>query len=137
VKLTANTSNTVIATLAEKTTIVNVRYLFCAKGKDENISKYCLVTDIAPSVSKERYNQFTITLKPSPVPTNGEIYLTESNYDYSFYELTQAQAAAINFNSVDVSQYGLVETMRLQVVDNTNNTSTEYVLTENDRAYEG
>lgn len=134
-RLTANTSNVVIATLAEKTTILDVRYLFCAVGKDENTYKYCLVTDT--STNKSRYNEFTITLTSSPVPANGEIDLTESDYDYSFYELTQAQAASINFNNVDLSLYGLVETMRLEVVDNTNNTSTEYVLIENDRAYEG
>lgn len=134
-ELTANTSNTVVATLAEKTTLLNVRYLFCAVGKDENTTSYCLVTDT--SDNKIRYNQFNITLKSNPIPENGEINLTESDYDYFFYQLTPAQASSIDFNNVDLSQYGLVETMRLQVVDNTNNTSTEYVLTENDRAYEG
>lgn len=133
--MTANTSNTVIATLAEKTTILDVRYLFCTKGKDENTYKYCLVTDT--SDNKSRYNEFTITLTSTPVPANGEINLTESDYDYFFYELTQSQAASINFNNVDLSLYGLVETMRLQVVDNTNNTSTEYVLTEDEGSYEG
>lgn len=133
--LTANTSNTVIVTLAEKTTIPDARYLFCAIGKDKNTPKYCLVNDL--SINKTRYNEFVITLNSNPNPSNGEIDLPESDYDYFFYSLTQSQVAAINFNNIDVSQYGLVETMRLLVIDDTNNTSTEYVLTSNDRAYEG
>ena len=88
-----NTSNTVILTLSEKTTLTNVNYLFEVYNDMTNIYKYFIAQDI--STNKLRYNEFIITETITEFPLLGQINLiTEGFYKYNVYE----QASPSNLN---------------------------------------
>lgn len=88
-----NTSNTVILTLSEKTTLTNVNYLFEVYNDMTNIYKYFIAQDI--STNKLRYNEFIITETVTEFPLLGQINLiAEGFYKYNVYE----QASASNLN---------------------------------------
>lgn len=88
-----NTSNTVILTLSEKTTLLNVNYLFEVYNDMTNIYKYFIAQDI--STNKLRYNEFIITETVTEFPLLGQINLiAEGFYKYNVYE----QASASNLN---------------------------------------
>jgi hypothetical protein len=130
------TANTIYPTLLEKTTISNPRYLFAFMNKETMEFKYCLVTEIGTHL--ERNNEFVVTLNSNPTPTSGQVNLVEGDYIYTAYELTSVQAAALNFNSIDTSSYTAVESMKVRVVNASNNANTSYTeATRTNTVYEG
>jgi hypothetical protein len=94
------TSNTVILTLSEKTTITNPYYLFVFTSDEKNTVKKLIPTDI--SINKIRYNEFVI-VEPSHVS------LTAGTWKYEIYE----QASSTNTN---ITGLNLVENGRVDVV---------------------
>jgi hypothetical protein len=137
VKLTKGQVNTVVVTLFEKTTIDPANYLFAVKAKDTKSFTYFL-SGADTSTALGRYNRFDIEEKASPDLSNGEVELSEGEYTYYVYQLTDAQVTAIDFNSVDLSIYGdPVEGPKiLRVYDNTNNLNTEYNTSATNTVYE-
>jgi hypothetical protein len=109
-----NTSNTVILTLSEKTTLTNVNYLFEVYNDMTNIYKYFIAQDI--STNKLRYNEFIITETITEFPLLGQINLiTEGFYKYNVYE----QASASNLNPL--LALNLIDKGKLKFVKATTN----------------
>lgn len=98
-----NSSNTVILTLSEKTTLVGANYLFDVYNDMTKVHKYFIAQDI--STNKLRYNEFTITESVTELPLVGQINLVnEGFYKYDIYE--------------QVSSTNLDPTLALNLIDN-------------------
>lgn len=95
-----SSSNTVVLTLAEKTTITDAYYLFVFTSDEKNTVKKIIPTDISPN--KIRYNEFTIV-----EPT--DISLTAGTWKYEIYEQD-------NDTNTDTTGLNLVENGRVDVV---------------------
>ena len=88
-----NTSNNLILTLTEKTTLVNPFYLFNFKSQQSKNEFNFICSDI--STATTRYNKFILveTGSTSQNLTAGVVSLTDSGwYDYKVYE----QASSTN-----------------------------------------
>lgn len=103
IKLEKNSTNTVVLTLSEKTTITNPYYLFEFTSDQTNEVKYIIPTDI--SVNKIRYNEFEII-----EPTN--ISLTVGTYKYRIFEQN-------NNSNYDTNGLNEVENGRVDVIGST------------------
>lgn len=119
-----NTSNTVILTLSEKTTLTNVNYLFEVYNDMTNIYKYFIAQDI--STNKLRYNEFIITETITEFPLLGQINLiTEGFYKYNVYE--QASPSNLNpllaLNLIDKGKLKFVKASTSNVVYTGNQTN--------------
>lgn len=95
-----SSSNTVVLTLAEKTTIVDAYYLFVFTSDEKNTIKKLIPTDISPN--KIRYNEFTI-VEPA------DVSLTAGTWKYEIYEQD-------NNTNTDTAGLNLVENGRVDVV---------------------
>jgi hypothetical protein len=133
-KLIKGQANTVVVTLTENTTLNPVRYLLQLKNKNKLTLHYCLVTEI--SINLDRNNEFVVSETDTPTPANGQISLSAGDYIYTFYQMTPAQAAAINFNAIDTSIYTAVETMNCKVYKQPAVINTSYEHTEINTTYE-
>ena len=88
-----NTTNTVILTLSEKTTLTNAKYLFEVINDMSNEVKCFIAADI--STNKLRYNEFEFIENVTEDLLNGTFSLTLSGfYKYNVYE----QVSATNLN---------------------------------------
>ena len=96
-----NSTNTVVLTLAEKTTITNAYYLFEFTSDETNEVKYVIPTDI--SVNKLRYNEFEIT-----EPTN--VSLTSGTWKYRIFEQSSST------NLIVANATNLVENGKVDVI---------------------
>lgn len=99
-------SNNVVVTLTEKTTILNPTYLFEFKNDQSKASQYFISADI--STQKERYNEFVVTEKASPNNLLGEVSL-EITGDYTY--AIREQASSTNLDpelSGDIVEVGKV-----------------------------
>ena len=82
-----NTSNTVILTLSEKTTLTNAKYLFEVINDMSNDVKCFIAADI--STNKLRYNEFVFIENVTEDLLNGTFSLLLSGfYKYNVYEQT-------------------------------------------------
>ena len=82
-----NTSNTVVLTLSEKTTLTNAKYLFEVTNDMSNDVKCFIAADI--STNKLRYNEFVFIENVTEDLLNGTFSLTLSGfYKYNVYEQT-------------------------------------------------
>jgi len=82
-----NTTNTVILTLSEKTTLTNAVYLFEVINDMSNEVKCFIAADI--STNKLRYNEFEFIENVTEDLLNGTFTLTLSGfYKYNVYEQT-------------------------------------------------
>lgn len=80
-----NTTNTVILTLSEKTTLTNAKYLFEVINDMSNEVKCFIAADI--STNKLRYNEFEFIENVTEDLLNGTFSLTLSGfYKYNVYE---------------------------------------------------
>lgn len=88
-----NTTNTVILTLSEKTTLTNAKYLFEVINDMSNEVKCFIAADI--STNKLRYNEFEFIENITEDLLNGTFSLTLSGfYKYNVYE----QVSSTNLN---------------------------------------
>jgi hypothetical protein len=103
-----NTVNTCVFSLAEKTTLTPVYYLFeFTNSQDDTILTFT-ATDI--SINKLRYNEFEIEETASEDRLTGKITLDLlGSYTYSIYEQSSAT------NLVVANAGGLVEIGRIDV----------------------
>lgn len=80
-----NTTNNIILTLAEKTTLTNVVYLFEVTNDSSSDVKCFIADDISPN--KERYNEFDLIENATEDLLNGTFELELSGfYKYNIYE---------------------------------------------------
>ena len=79
-----NSSNEVVLTLSEKTTIVEPTYLFEFTNDSTKETKVFISADY--SNNKERFNVFNIIETLIEVPLTGRVRLTIGNWKYKIYE---------------------------------------------------
>lgn len=96
-----NSSNTVVLTLAERTTLTNVVYLFeFIKDGSTGNPKYFIVQDI--SVNKLRYNEFNIIESTTENLLIGRVNLSVADYKYNIYEQTSTtNLSPVGLNKVE------------------------------------
>lgn len=93
--LQENTSNIVVLTLTEKTTINAPTYLFRFVNKQTNQEYVCIQTDT--SVFKSRYNKFTITTQTTtPNALLGQLKLTLGD-EYEYYIYAQVSNTNLDY----------------------------------------
>jgi hypothetical protein len=106
--ITKNTTNNIILTLAEKTTLTNVVYLFEVINDMSDYVKCFIAEDISPN--KERYNEFDLIENATEDLLNGTFELELSGfYKYNIYE----QVSTTNLDPT--LALNLIETGKLQV----------------------
>jgi hypothetical protein len=104
-----NTTNKVILTLSEKTTLTNAKYLFEVINDMSNTVKCFIAADI--STNKLRYNEFDFIENVTENLLNGTFSLTLSGfYKYNVYE----QASTTNLNPL--LALNLIDKGKLNVV---------------------
>jgi hypothetical protein len=104
-----NTTNKVILTLSEKTTLTNAKYLFEVTNDMSNAVKYFIAADI--SANKLRYNEFDFRENVTEDLLNGTFSLELSGfYKYNVYE----QVSAVNLNPL--LALNLIDKGKLNVV---------------------
>jgi len=104
-----NTTNTVILTLSEKTTLTNAVYLFEVINDMSNAVKCFIAEDI--SENKLRYNEFDFIENVTENLLNGTFSLTLSGfYKYNVYE----QASTTNLDPL--LALNLIDKGKLNVV---------------------
>lgn len=104
-----NTTNKVILTLSEKTTLTNAKYLFEVINDMSNTVKCFIAADI--SANKLRYNEFDFIENVTENLLNGTFSLTLSGfYKYNVYE----QASTTNLNPL--LALNLIDKGKLNVV---------------------
>jgi len=104
-----NTSNTVILTLSEKTTLTNAKYLFEVTNDMSNDIKCFIAADI--STNKLRYNEFVFIENVTEDLLNGTFSLTLSGfYKYNVYEQvsTTNLDPALALNLIDKGKLNVV-----------------------------
>lgn len=85
--ITKNTTNNIILTLAEKTTLTNVVYLFEIINNASSEVKCFIAEDISPNPI--RYNEFNLIENTTEDLLNGTFELELSGfYKYNIYEQT-------------------------------------------------
>jgi len=102
-----NSSNEVILTLSEKTSISSPTYLFEFTNDSTKQTKVFISADY--SNNKERFNVFNIIETATEVPLTGRVSLTIGDWKYKIYQ----QASTTNLVVANAS--GLVENGRVEV----------------------
>jgi hypothetical protein len=106
-----NSTNTVVLTLSEKTTLTNTVYLFEVINDSSNESKCFIAEDI--SINKIRYNEFNFIENATEDLLNGTFELGLSGfYTYNVYE----QISTTNLDPLLATNK--IETGKLNLVDN-------------------
>ena len=104
-----NTTNKVILTLSEKTTLTNAKYLFEITNDMSNAVKCFIASDI--STNKVRYNEFDFIENVTENLLNGTFSLLLSGfYKYNVYE----QVSTTNLNPL--LALNLIDKGKLNVV---------------------
>lgn len=107
--ITKNTTNNIILTLAEKTTLTNAVYLFEVTNDSSEVVKCFIAEDISPN--KQRYNEFDLIENATEDLLNGTFELGLSGfYTYNIYE----QTSTTNLDTTLATN--LIETGKLNVV---------------------
>lgn len=107
-----NSTNNRILTLAEKTTLTNVVYLFKVTNDQSGVVKCFIADDISPN--PVRYNEFNFIENTTEDLLNGTFELELTGfYTYNVYE----QSSTTNLDPTLATN--LVESGKLEVPDNT------------------
>jgi hypothetical protein len=103
-----NSSNEVVLTLSEKTSIVGATYLFEFINDATKETKLFISQDY--SNNKERFNIFNIIETSTEVPLTGRVSLAVGNWKYNIYQQTSTT------NLVVANSGAKVENGRVDVV---------------------
>jgi len=103
-----NSSNEVVLTLSEKTSIVGATYLFEFINDATKETKLFISQDY--SNNKERFNIFNIIETSTEVPLTGRVKLSIGNWKYNIYQQTSTT------NLVVANSGAKVENGRVDVV---------------------
>ena len=120
-----NSTNTVVLTLSEKTTLTNAVYLFEVINDSSNESKYFIAEDI--STNKIRYNEFNFIENATEDLLNGTFELGLSGfYTYNVYEQTSSTNLdpLLATNKIETGKLNLVDSISEITQYNGNQTET-------------
>ena len=92
IQITKNSTNTVVLSLSEKTTLVSAKYLFEFIKDQDNTTIYFISADI--SVNPKMYNEFAIVENVVQSPLIGIVSLSLGFWKYKVRE----QVSATNLN---------------------------------------
>lgn len=123
--ITKNTTNNIILTLAEKTTLTNVVYLFEIINNASSEVKCFIAEDISPNPI--RYNEFNLIENTTEDLLNGTFELELSGfYKYNIYEQTSTTNLdpAIATNLIETGKLNVTSTIEELEQYNGNQTET-------------
>ena len=94
IRFLKNSTNNVVVTLTENSTVTNPIYLFLFTNQTSNVNYYFIGTDT--SAYKTRYNKFSIVEKASANTLNGEVTLgLKGYYNYKVYQTSLANTSGL------------------------------------------
>jgi len=94
IRFLKNSTNNVVVTLTENSTVTNPIYLFLFTNQTSNVNYYFIGTDT--SAYKTRYNKFSIVEKTSANTLNGEVTLgLKGYYNYKVYQTSLANTSGL------------------------------------------
>ena len=94
IRINKNTTNSIIVTLTENSTVANPIYLFEFINQQSLDKYYFISTDT--SLFKQRYNEFQLTEKLNANTLNGEVTLgNEGFYDYNVYQTSLSSLSGL------------------------------------------
>lgn len=102
IRFQKNTTNKVVVTLTENSTVSNPYYLFQFTNQTSKVDYYFIASDI--SNFKERYNEFSVTERDSPNTLQGQVQLGEEGfYNYTVYQTNLSTLTGLTNASEAVS----------------------------------
>jgi hypothetical protein len=114
IRFLKNSTNNVVVTLTENSTVTNPIYLFMFTNQTSNVPYYFIGTDT--SAYKTRYNKFSIIEKVSANTLNGEVTLGfKGYYNYKVYQTSLANTSGLT-TAADAVPY-ITKTVEVGVVD--------------------
>ena len=94
IRFLKNSTNNVVVTLTENSTVTNPIYLFLFTNQTSNVPYYFIGTDT--SAYKTRYNKLSIIEKVSANTLNGEVTLGFNGYyNYTVYQTSLANTSGL------------------------------------------
>ncbi len=124
-----NSTNNVVVTLTENSTVSNPIYLFMFTNQTSNVHYYFIGTDT--SIYKTRYNKFSIIEKVAANTLNGEVTLGFNGfYNYTVYQTSLANTSGLT-TAADAVPF-ITKSVEVGVVDVVLDTitNTEYDVQE-------
>ena len=114
IRFLKNSTNNVVVTLTENSTVTNPIYLFLFTNQTSNVPYYFIGTDT--SAYKTRYNKFSIIEKVSANTLNGEVTLGFNGYyNYTVYQTSLANTSGLT-TAADAVPF-ITKTVEVGVVD--------------------
>ena len=114
IRFLKNSTNNVVVTLTENSTVTNPIYLFMFTNQTSNVPYYFIGTDT--SSYKTRYNKFSIIEKVSANTLNGEVTLGFNGYyNYTVYQTSLANTSGLT-TAADAVTF-ITKTVEVGVVD--------------------
>ena len=114
IRFLKNSTNNVVVTLTENSTVTNPIYLFMFTNQTSNVPYYFIGTDT--SSYKTRYNKFSIIEKVSANTLNGEVTLGFNGYyNYTVYQTSLANTSGLT-TAADAVPF-ITKTVEVGVVD--------------------
>jgi hypothetical protein len=94
IRFLKNSTNNVVVTLTENSTVTNPIYLFMFTNQTSNVPYYFISTDT--SSYKTRYNKFSVVEKLGANTLNGEVTLGFNGYyNYTVYQTSLANTVGL------------------------------------------
>jgi len=114
IRFLKNSTNNVVVTLTENSTVTNPIYLFLFTNQTSNVPYYFIGTDT--SAYKTRYNKFSIVEKASANTLNGEVTLgLKGYYNYKVYQTSLVNTSGLT-TAADAVPF-ITKTVEVGVVD--------------------
>lgn len=114
IRFLKNSTNNVVVTLTENSTVTNPIYLFLFTNQTSNVNYYFIGTDT--SAYKTRYNKFSIVEKTSANTLNGEVTLgLKGYYNYKVYQTSLVNTSGLT-TAADAVPF-ITKTVEVGVVD--------------------
>ena len=114
IRFLKNSTNNVVVTLTENSTVTNPIYLFLFTNQTSNVPYYFIGTDT--SNYKTRYNKFSIVEKASANTLNGEVTLgLKGYYNYKVYQTSLVNTSGLT-TAADAVPF-ITKTVEVGVVD--------------------
>jgi hypothetical protein len=94
IRFLKNSTNNVVVTLTENSTVTNPIYLFMFTNQTSNVPYYFISTDT--SSYKTRYNKFSVVEKLGANTLNGEVTLGFNGYyNYTVYQTSLSNTSGL------------------------------------------
>lgn len=114
IRFLKNSTNNVVVTLTENSTVTNPIYLFMFTNQTSNVPYYFISTDT--SSYKTRYNKFSVVEKLAANTLNGEVTLGLNGfYKYTVYQTSLSNTSGLT-TAADAVPY-ITKIVEVGVVD--------------------